>query len=96
MPQFFFHLFNDEITLDDEGRNLADLPAARACAIDDARQMAAESVRAGHLDLSHYVEVTGDDRQPLFRVTFGEVVQIIAEGSIEQPAADVSHDPNPC
>ena len=92
MPQFFFNLFNDEITLDDEGRELAGVPAARACAIDDARQMAAESVRAGHLDLCHYVEVTGHDRQPLFRVTFGEVVQILSGGAHERPGLDS----NPC
>jgi hypothetical protein len=40
--------------------------------------MAAESVREGRLNTSHFVEVSGDDGQSLLRVTFGEVVKIIA------------------
>ena len=78
MRRYFFHLYNDETSIDDEGRQLADLAAARECAELDARHMAAESVRSGHLDLSHYVEVTDEDRRPLFRVTFGEAVRIIS------------------
>jgi hypothetical protein len=77
VKQFYFHLYNDVTTLDDEGRSLPDDKSARDQATRDAREMAAESVRDGHLNLAHYIEVTGDDRRPLFRVTFGEVVEII-------------------
>ena len=77
MPRYFFHLHNDLEVVDDEGRDLPGLEAARRAAEDDARQMASESVRQGHLDLAHFVEVTGDDGHPLFRVKFGEVVRII-------------------
>ena len=77
MGQFYFDLYNDDITMDDEGRSLPDINAAHSQAVADARHMAAESVRDGRLNLGHYVEVMTDDREPLFRVTFGEVVEII-------------------
>ena len=76
MPCYFFHLHNDLQTRDEEGRELASFDAARRAAEEDARHMAAESVRAGHLQLDHFVEVTAEDGQPLFRVTFGDVVRV--------------------
>lgn len=77
MPRYFFHLHNDVDARDDEGRELPDERAARDAAEEDARQMAGESARNGHIDRRHYVEVADDAGNPLFRVTFGEVVTII-------------------
>ena len=77
MPRYFFHLHNDVDALDDEGRELPNVDAARRCAEEDARQMAGESARHGHIDRAHYVEVADDTGNSLFRVTFGEVVRII-------------------
>ena len=76
MPRFYFHLRNDLDAEDEEGRELSDIEAARAAAVDDARNMAAESVRTGHLTLSHFVEVAGEDGELRFRVTFGEAVEV--------------------
>jgi hypothetical protein len=76
VPRYFFHLYNDLEVRDDEGRDLPDIDAACRAAEEDARHMAAESVRAGHLPLDHFVEVTDADGNPLFRVTFGQVVEI--------------------
>ena len=76
MPRYFFHLHNDLDVRDEEGRDLPDIETAHSVAEDDARTMAAESVRMGHLTLAHFVEVTGQEGRPLFRVTFGEVVEI--------------------
>lgn len=76
MPRFFFHLHNDLEVIDDEGRELTDIEAAREAAERDALQMAAESVRHGHLARSHYIEVTDEAGTALFRVTFGEMVDV--------------------
>jgi hypothetical protein len=76
MPRYFFHLHNDLDVRDEEGRELPDIESALRAAGEDARTMAAESVRMGHLNLAHFVEVTGPDGRPLFRVTLGEVVEI--------------------
>lgn len=73
---FYFHLHNDVHTQDESGRDLPDAAAARAVAEDEARAMAAESVKVGHLDLSHNVEVADENGDTLFAVTFGDVVAI--------------------
>jgi len=77
MPRFFFHLHNDDDTPDEEGRELPGIEVARAAAIADARHMAAESVRSGRLDLSHFVEVADAAGERLFRISFGEAVAIV-------------------
>ena len=75
--RYFFHLHNDVDCHDEEGRELADIEAAKAAAVKEARQMASESVLHGHLDLEHYIAVEDDAGTPLFTMTFGQVVRII-------------------
>jgi hypothetical protein len=74
--RFFFHLYDDIDTQDEEGTDLADETAARALAQEEALTMAAESVRQGHLNLSHFVEVIDASGNKVFKVTFGEVVAV--------------------
>jgi len=77
MPRFYFNLYNDIATADVEGREMADLGAARSAAERDAREMAARSVQCeGYLNLAHYVEVTDESGKPVLRVPFGEAVVI--------------------
>ena len=88
MPRFFFHLHNDIDSLDEEGRELANIDAARRCAEEDARHMAAENVRQGRLVLSHYVEVADAGGERLFRITFGEAVAVFGTpGARTSPGA---------
>jgi hypothetical protein len=77
MPQFFFHLYNDIVTIDQEGREFASVAAARGAAEQDAREMAAYSVRQGQLNLAHYIEVTDGSGEAVVRVTFAEAVSVI-------------------
>ena len=49
MPRYFFHLHNDLDVRDEEGRELPDIESALRAAGEDARTMAAESVRMGTL-----------------------------------------------
>ena len=79
MARFYFHLYNDIVSKDEEGRELPDVDTARHDAQEDARNMAAESVREGELNLDHYVEVADDTGETLFRVTFGEVVKVTGQ-----------------
>lgn len=57
MPRFYFHIFNDEDTVDDEGLELPDSAAAREAALEEARVLVCESIRRGHLNLEHRIEV---------------------------------------
>jgi hypothetical protein len=77
MGRYFFHLFNDLDVPDLEGRELPDDAAARAAAIAEAREMVAESVRKGSLNLSHRIEVENRFRQPVLTVRYGDAVKVI-------------------
>ena len=76
MPRYYFNLFNDEIAMDPEGLELSDDSAALAHATDEAREMAADSVRRGRFVGSHYIEVKDAGSQSLGIVRFDQAVDI--------------------
>jgi hypothetical protein len=56
MPRYFFHLaLEDQVILDSEGRELRDLSAARARAIEVARRMRVGSVVKPQANAAFYV-----------------------------------------
>ena len=76
MPRYRFHLYNDEHTVDHEGRDFADFGAARIEAIANARELMASEIRTkGEIDLSHWIELE-DDAGDLLVVPFGDAVTI--------------------
>jgi hypothetical protein len=81
MPHFYFHLFNDMTSIDEEGVDLPDLKVAMDKATAIAREMAAESVRQGHLALDHRIDLASDTGQTVATVRFGEVVKIQGDPS---------------
>ena len=80
LPWFYFHLYNDMTSIDEEGAELANEPAALQRAARLAREMAAESVRAGHLILDHRIEVTDNEGALVGTVYFRDVVQVRQTG----------------
>jgi hypothetical protein len=76
VPRYFFHLFNDETILDQEGAHLPNAAVALQKAAFMAREMAAESVREGRLVLAHRIEVTDEANQDIGVVHFRDVVEI--------------------
>ena len=76
MPRYYFHIFNGETTIDEEGAEFVDLDAARESALEAARDMVCEAVREGHLNLDHRIEITDEDNGPLMTVTFREAFTI--------------------
>ena len=76
MALYYFNLFNDVITMDDEGVELADDEAARAHAVKEAREMAADTVLHGHLTCSHRIEFVDEARKPVGNVRFDEAVDV--------------------
>ena len=75
MPRYFFHLFNDETTIDHEGQELPNDAAAFLEATKCARAMAAESVE-GHLILDHRIEVTSSEGRKVGTVYFRDAVKV--------------------
>ena len=76
MPRYYFDIYNDADTIDSEGLDLANDAAALARAMAEARELAAESVRQGHLVGSHRVEVRDANRSGIGAVRFDEAVAI--------------------
>ena len=78
MARYFFHVFNDEKTHDDEGAEFASLEAAQAHAVLSARHLAAESiVHCGHLVLHHRIEIENDAGAHVGTVQFRDAVDIL-------------------
>jgi hypothetical protein len=76
MPRFYFHLYNDEISRDEEGKELSDPSVAHKTALAYARDMAAVTVREGRLNLSHCIEVTDQDGSVVLTLPFRNAVHI--------------------
>lgn len=77
MARYFFHLFNDETTRDEEGIELPDDEAARGYAAREALNQASVSVlQHGHLVLSHRIEVVDAAGGAIATVRFGDVLKI--------------------
>jgi hypothetical protein len=76
MPLYYFNLHDSMDIIDDEGRDLPDISAARAEAINAAHEIMCEQVRSGKIDLSSRIEVEDRDRRPVLTLPFRAVVKI--------------------
>jgi hypothetical protein len=78
MPRFFFHLHDDLTVPDEDGRELADLEAAKACGIEEARNVAADQVRDGKLDLNHRIDVADEQSVVVHTIRFADAIAVVA------------------
>lgn len=77
MHRFFFNIYNDTDTPDDEGLELPDAAAAIERGRAEVRVLAAESVRhCGHLVLSHRIEIVDQHKVKIATIRFGDVIAI--------------------
>ena len=76
MPLYYFHLYNDVISIDREGRELPDLEAAHANGIREARAMMIETVGQGRINFSHRIDIADESGAVIDSVIFAEAVRI--------------------
>lgn len=76
MPLYYFNIYNDDVTLDHEGAELADIHAAIAYAVKAARALASDTVSHGHLSAHHRIEIVDADQTLLDIVRFDEAVDL--------------------
>jgi hypothetical protein len=74
MPRYYFNLYNDEVTTDHEGIELADDRAARSYAVQQVRAVAADSVLNGHITASRWLEIVDEDLAAIACVRVDEAV----------------------
>jgi hypothetical protein len=76
MPRYYFHLYNDVVARDDEGRILSGLNEARSVAVKEAREMMTESVLDGRMTLSHRIDVADESGAVVATVSFRDAVTV--------------------
>jgi hypothetical protein len=76
MPRYYFHLHNDIETEDEEGRELDGLDSAREQAILGARDLMAEEVMRGMINLSHWIEVRDERNERVLAVLFRDALEV--------------------
>lgn len=77
MPLFFFDIYNDLVTEDEDGMEFTDRDAAMHRARAEAQNLAAESIREhGHLILDHRIVLRDESGDRVGEVRFEEVVEI--------------------
>jgi hypothetical protein len=76
MPRFFFHVLDDLGCQDEEGRELADLEAAKAEAVKGARSLICGQVLEGRLALNHHIEIEDEAGNRVGDIAFRDAVRI--------------------
>jgi hypothetical protein len=76
MPRFFFNLYDDIASLDEEGKEFPSLQAAREWAFGVAREMACAEVLEGHLSLKHQIEIADENGKVLATVLFRDAIEL--------------------
>ena len=76
VSRFFFHLYDDMVSLDEEGKELATAEIAREHAVKAARELACAEVLRGHLGLNHRIEVTDVNDTPVAIVAFKDIITL--------------------
>ena len=77
MPRYFMHICNGSgFVEDEEGLELPSESVAREAAIRAARDVMANDLRGGDLDLSSFIEVEDGNKQLLFTIHFIDAVNL--------------------
>ena len=76
MPRYLFHAYVEDDAIDEEGADLPDFDAAKAHAIECARDMIAEDARHGFIDLSHRIEVEDETGVVAFVIYYRDAIEL--------------------
>lgn len=77
MAAYFFHLHDRECaTLDEEGREMADLPAVTAAALFDARSIISSDAHLGILDLDQRLDVSNASGAVIHSLQFVDAFEL--------------------
>lgn len=76
MPRYYLNLYNDVVTCDEEGVELADLESARDEAIRNIRDLMKEDLDKGRIALDHRIEIADEFGRILGTVTYREAVTL--------------------
>ena len=75
MPHYLFHVFNNDHTIDENGRDFPDMTGARDFAIKCIREIMAEEITKGEINLTHRIEIENEQGE-MHVVPFSDAVRI--------------------
>ncbi len=79
MPRFYLHVCDGTgFTEDPEGLELEDLEAARHQAVQGLRDITADDLRSGTLNMASFIEIEDENHELVATITFLEAVQVEA------------------
>ena len=76
MPRFYFNVYDDVVTTDDEGITLPNFDAARLKALAGARGLMAEQVSRGYLVRSHWIDVVDEAGALVLHLPFRDAIDV--------------------
>lgn len=76
MSRYYFHLFDDVVSIDEEGIELSTIQAAHEVAVVNVIELACAEVQARHLHLDHRIEVTDEAGEVVDTVWFRDVIVV--------------------
>ena len=78
MARFYFDIYNDDVTIDDEGVECINAALAHESAVRAARALACDEIKSkGRLNLGNRIVVRNSDKHEISAVLFGEAIEII-------------------
>ena len=82
MPFYYFHLRDgQDILLDPDGRELANLDQAMTVALREARELIAHDARDGHIRLDLRLDLENGDGRIVHSLAFADAVRIVPADS---------------
>jgi hypothetical protein len=76
VPRYFFNVYDNLVSQDEEGMELPSPAAARLEALRGARGLIAEQVGHGYIALSHWIDVADEGGVIVLTVTFRDALDI--------------------
>lgn len=76
MRRYYFHVHEAIDFVDDEGLEFPSIGAVREEALLAARELAADEVREGKLNLSHRIEVVDEQQRPVLSLPLRDAIKI--------------------
>ena len=85
MPRYYFHVCNGKgFTEDEAGQEFPDEAAARDAAVQGIRDLMAEELRRGQINVASFVEIEDADRQLVATVAFTEAVEMRSDPCVRE------------
>ena len=90
MPRYHFALYDEALTIDEEGLELPDLFAAWSLAAEIATKIACAEVSEGHLNLDHWIEIMDESREVVEIIRLSEVVTVSGRNGPDAAELDLA------